>query len=482
FIPFEPPQIGRRDAHEEFATELSRLYMAWRIPALDHPDAPALEVLSILLGNGRSSYLNRNIRERKNLVHSIACSIYSTHHESVLYIFALTDPDKRIPAEKEILQTIRELENNLVSDKELEKARRIALSDLLDNLTTAEGRAASHGANWFLTRNLNFGRELLEELNKVTSTDISRVIKQYLREDRLSVASLNPKGSLTPQDREKKTPEPPKVEKNVLSNGLTLLTREDARLPLISVAAVFRGGTLVETPQDNGITQLYSQTFLKGTLHRSADEIADQIESAGGSISSSASNDAYSISIEVLKDQLPLAFEILADILSAPAFPEKEINTERDSQLAAIKAEEDQITAVARNLLRSNLFGSHPYSLRPLGSLESVSHLNRQQLLDFHHKFTVAKNCVLSVFGDIHKDDVLHLAEKFLASLPPGEKAFTNPPLPNPLQTPKTITHQLDKEQAFILIGYLVADILSPDRPALEILSSESRDIGSRFF
>lgn len=481
-VPTEPPQLGRRDAHEEFATELSRLYLAWRVPALDHPDAPALEVLAILLGNGRSSILNRILREQKQLVHSISAGVYSTHDESVFYIFALCDPEKRQAAETEIILILENLEKNLISDKELDKARRIALTDLLNSLVTAEGRAASHGANWFLTRNLNFGRELLEAFGKVQPGDLSRSIRDYLRKDRLCVASLNPKGSLQDGSKQQAKREVAPIEKTVLANGLTVLVREDFRLPLVNLAAVFRGGTLAETPQNNGITHLYSQTLLKGTANRTAEQIAEEIEGAGGSISSGASNDAFSVSIEVLRDELPLAFEILADILSSPTFPENEIATERASQLAAIKAEDDQITAVARNLLRSNLYGEHPYSLRPLGSVESVSQLSREQLLEFHRQFAVARNCVLSVFGDVRKEEVLELAEKYLSGLPSGEKAFERPARPENLAAAKAVIHHMDKEQAVILVGYLGADILSADRPALELIASASSDLGSRFF
>ena len=86
------------------------------------------------------------------------------------------------------------------------------------------------------------------------------------------------------------------IQKFELANGLRLLVREDARLPLVSMSAVFRGGLLAETPETNGVTRLMSKALLKGTKTRTAEEIADAIEAVGGSIGSDAGNNSFSVS------------------------------------------------------------------------------------------------------------------------------------------------------------------------------------------
>ncbi|MFN2509357.1 MAG: M16 family metallopeptidase, partial [Chthoniobacterales bacterium] len=77
YIPEEPPQLGTREVHQEFATELTRLSLAWHIPEITHPDVPALDLLSTILGEGRSSRLYRRVREEAGLVFGISAFSYT---------------------------------------------------------------------------------------------------------------------------------------------------------------------------------------------------------------------------------------------------------------------------------------------------------------------------------------------------------------------------------------------------------------------
>jgi zinc protease len=481
-VPQEPPQIGRREAHEEFPTELSRLFLAWRVPGLDDSDAAALELLGSILGSGRSSILNQEIRERQNLAHSIGAGVYSTEKEGVFYISALCDPAKREAVEKETVAAIAAVQERGVRPEDLEKARRGMLSDLLGSLQTARGRASSHGSNWQLTRNLDFGRDFLQAVNEVTVGDIQRVAQEYLRPGQITVTSLNPEGSLQTEREAVAATEAPPIQRFTLPNGLRLLVREDPRLPLVAMTAAFRGGVLAETPENNGITRLLAQTLLKGTKTRSAEQLAAEIEGVGGSIGSDAGNNTFAVSVEVMRPDLGLGLEILADVLLHPSFPEREVQIERQSQLAAIKAEEDQITAQARNLLRERLFGDHPYSLRATGSAAAVAELQREDLEKFHREFVTAQNGVLAVFGDVKAEEVRAQVEKLFGSLPSGELALTSPPeAPAPAEL-IVAEREVDKQQAVVMVGYRGGSVVSPDRPALEIISSASSDLGSRFF
>src|SRR6267154_2113491 len=144
------------------------------------------------------------------------------------------------------------------------------------------GQATDLGTNWFLTRNLNFGREYLEKVQKITLDDIKRVAIQCLSEENLTIVSLNPKGSLTSTSDVAAAAATGEIQKFELSNGLRILVREDARLPLIAMSAIFRCGLLCETEANNGITRIAAKTLLKGTKTRSAEQIADQLEAAGG--------------------------------------------------------------------------------------------------------------------------------------------------------------------------------------------------------
>jgi zinc protease len=482
FIPEEPPQLGRREVHQEFATELTHLSLAWHIPEVTNPDVPALDLLSTVLGDGRSSRLYRRVREEAGLAYRISAFSYTPGDPGLFGIDATLDPKKREAAEQLVLHILDEVKQAGVTAEELMKAKKISLSHHLGALTTMRGQASDIGSNWLLTRNLNFSRDYLDAVQKVTLGDIKRVAAHYLTDENLTVISLNPKDSLLPKAGAAKPISAGEVQKFELSNGLRLLVREDTRLPLVAIGAVFRSGLLAETPQTNGVTRLMAKTLLKGTTTRPAEQIATEIEAVGGSMSSEASNNTFNVSLEVTKPDVKLAVELLSDVLLNASMPEKAIAREKEIQVAAIKQEEEQMTTVARNILRQALFTQHPYALRANGSVDSVQRLTQKDLLEFRDRYVVAKNGVIFVFGDVKAAEVKQLFEKALGRMRPGVLALTDAHPAAPLNKTESVESQKDKAQGVIMVGYRGADIFSPDRYALKLIDEASSDLGSRFF
>jgi zinc protease len=482
YVPEEPPQLGRREAHKEFPTELTRLSLAWHVPEVTHPDVPALDLLSSILGEGRSSRLYRRIREEAGLAYGVSAFSYTPGDPGILGIDATVEPDKREQVQDLALKIVEEVKQAGVTPEELMKAKKMSLSHHLGSLTTMRGQASDIGSNWLLTHNLNFSREYLDAVQKVTLDDIKRVAAKYLIDSNLTVVSLNPKGTLTAKAETAKPATASEVQKIELSNGLRILVREDPRLPLVAMTAVFRGGLLAETPETNGITRLMAKSLLKGTTKRSGEEIANQIEAVGGTLSSDAGNNSFSVGIDVTQPDLKLGVDILADVLLNANMPDKPVAREKEVQVAGIKQEEEQLTAVARNIMRKALFRDHPYALRANGAVDSVQKLSSKDLIAFRDRYVVAKNCVISVFGNVKTAEVKQLFENALGKMKPGELALANPPKPAPLSQGETVDARRDKAQAVLMVGYPGADVYSPDRHALELIDEASSDLGSRFF
>ena len=482
FIPSEPPQLGRREVHKEFATELTHLSMAWHIPEVTSPDVPSLDLLSTILGDGRSSRLYQRVREEAGLAFGISAFSYTPGDPGLFGIDATLDPKKREAAQKLALQIVDEVKQNGVTADELDKAKKITLSQHLGALTTMRGQASDIGSNWLLTRDLNFSRHYLDAVQQVTLDDVKRVAKTYLTENNLTVVSLNPKGSLSGKAESVQPVAASEIQKFELSNGLRLLVREDHRLPLVGMGAVFRGGLLAETPQDNGITRLMTKVLLKGTKTRTAKQIANELESVGGSISSEAGNNSFSVSVDVMKPDVKRGFNLLSDVLLDATFPEKAIAREKEIQIAAIQQEEEQLTSVARNIMREALFPQHPYALRSNGSVGAVQHMTQKDLLDFRDRYVVAKNGVVYVFGDVKADEIKELAEQGLGNMKTGALTLTDAKASLPLAKPTMVESRKDKAQGVVMVGFRGASLSSPDRYALELIDEASSDLGSRFF
>ncbi len=482
YVPAEPVQLGRREEHVEFPTELTRLELAWHIPELTHPDVPALDLLSMILGDGRSSRLFRRVREEQSLVHGVQAWCYTPGQPGLFGIEALLDPARRDAALAGIFAEVERLKTEGVTPEELAKAVRQALSGQISGLATTRGRAADLGSNWQLTRNCQFTRDYLAALQRVTVDDLARVARAYFTDQNLTVTSLNPPGTLGKAVAETSGTSAGPVQKFTLANGLRLLVREDPRLPMVSAVATFKCGLLSETPENNGISRLYSHVLPKGTASRSAEAIAEEIESLGGGIGAEAGNNSFGVSLKVMQPDLSAGLELLADVLLHPTFPEKEIAREQEAQLASLKAEDEEPTVVARHLMRRTLFAEHPYGMRAGGTPETVAALDRARLLAFHREFAVARNGVLAVFGAVKAREVLALVERYFAELPPGQPALETPPRPAPLAGAQHVEEFKPKEQAIVMAGFRGLDIYDARRYALELIEEACSDLGSRFF
>ena len=483
YLPEEPPQLGRRESHREFPTELSRGIVSWHIPCITHPDVPALDVLATALGEGRSSRLYRTVREEKRLAHFVSAFSYVPSQPGLFGVDATTDPDKREAALEATLEIIAEIQRDGITAPELEKAKRVILNNQLGALVTMRGQASDLGSNWLLTGNLNFSRDYLESIQAVKADDIARVARRYLHDANCTVATLDPQGTRAKHSEARTTKhEAGVIQKFTLSNGLRLLVREDARLPLVYLDAVFRGGLLAETSEDNGLTKLFSRVLLKGTARRTAAQLADEIEAVGGSIGADAGNNSFSVSMEVMQPDLALGLDILSDVLLNATLPEAVVEREQTVQAAAIKSEDEHMTALARNRLRAEMFGSHPYALRASGSLESVARIDRDQLQAFKTRHVVARNGVLAVFGNVDAEEVRAQVERLFADMPAGESALENIPQPAPLSETKFAEQFQDKEQAVLMVGYAGTTVGARDRSALELIDEACSDLGSRFF
>src|SRR5438128_2038946 len=482
YIPAEPPQLGLREVHQEFATELTHFAMAWHVPEIAHPDVPALDLLSVILGEGRSSRLYRKVREESGLAFSISAFSYTPGDPGILGVDAILDPKNRSAAQSLILQIIEDIRSYGVTAEELAKGKKIALSQELASLRTMRGQATDLGTNWFLTRNLNFSREYLEKVQKVTLDDIKRVAIQYLSEENLTIVSLNPKGSLLSKSEIAAPVAIGEIQKFELSNGLRILVREDARLPLVAMSAVFRCGLLSETEANNGITRLAAKTLLKGTKTRSAEQIADQLEAVGGEITAQAGNNSFAVNLDITQPDLALGTDILADVLLNATMPATAVAREKEIKLDKIKDEEEKPNSVARNLIKRELFPGHPQSLIPEDTLEAVSRRNSYTLLDFRDRYVVARNGVIAVFGNVKANEVRDLFEQKLGALPAGELALRNPPPSPQLTKTKIVETEREKAQAVLVAGFRGADLFNPDRYALELIDEASSDLGSRLF
>jgi zinc protease len=344
-----------------------------------------------------------------------------------------------------------------------------------------QGQASDIAHNEFLVGDPNFSVVYLENLRKVNRADLQRVVQKYFTDDNLTIASLNPTGTLGKETTAAVARTEIEIKKFDLPNGLRLLVREDPKLPVVDFRVMLKGGVIAESEANNGITRLTARMLLKGTKTRTAEQIAETMESVGGDISYFAGNNSFGVSAESLSEDFDRGLEVLTDVLQNPTFPEDMLDRERAVQISEFKAEQDKILRQGQQLLRETMYRQHPYRLNVLGKPDTLTKITRADLADFHRRFIVPNNIVLTVFGNVNADEVRKKVEAKFGKMKSVKLEFPRTG-PETLQTDARKIETAPKEQAVLLIGYSGVDIFNKDRFALELLDEAYSGMGSRLF
>jgi zinc protease len=479
-LPAEPPQVAPREARQVAPVELARLAMAWHTVPLDHPDAAALELLAMLVGQGRSSRLEARLKERERLVHEIGAWSFTPRDRGLFAISATFDPEKEAEVRRALDEELASWVHGDFSDAEIEKARRNVLVAELDDLQTMSGQAANYASGEFYTGNPRFAEIALAEIERVTAEQIRDVVKRYLNPNQRTTVILSP----LPDTREKTTEgQAPSLSfhRVVLPNGIPLIVREDHRLPFIHAAAVFGGGLLSEDPTKIGITDLMANLLTRGTKRRTAEEIAATIEKLGATLDSFSGRNSFGLTATMLSEDAETVLALVAECLLEPAFDHTEVEKQRALQIAAIRRLREQPMQIAQETLCGMLFPSHPYRFHPSGTLDTVQRLTPDDVRAHHARLANRSNLVLSIFGDITREKAEQLAARLFAEIPSG-------PRPNLRREPVTPSLPAraerfePRQQAIVLAGYPGVSVFDDRVDALSVLqkalSGLSSDLG----
>ena len=193
----------------------------------------------------------------------------------------------------------------------------------------------------------------------------------------------------------------PIAHREVLPNGIVLLVAERPAVPIVAVRAVFRAGSAFDPPDAPGLANLTAELLTRGTATRSSEELDRAIESVGGSLESNASRDGITVALSVLKKDLPLGLDLLADVIRAPSFPEHELALKVKEIQAGIRRSEENPEAVAGRELMRLVYPRHPYGHPVEGTRESVGALTRQRVVQFYERHVRSDTAIVAVVGAV---------------------------------------------------------------------------------
>lgn len=480
-LPTEPALKGRREAFHPFPTDLSRVSLGWQIPGEAHPDKAALDVIGFLLGSGRSSRLYQELREKREIAHSVWAGAWCVQECGLFQVQAECEPADAEATRAGLFEVIAILEREGPAEDELAKAVRATLNGQLRSLVTTKGQAASLGHSWLISGTLDLAAQYLQAVRALTPERIRDVARHYLQPENVCSVGVGPAPKVKALTRKKKQTAATDVQRFDL-DGLTLLVKPNPRLPLVSIRAQFLGGILAETDRDAGVCLASSQLLLKGTSQRSALQIQSELENLGGSLQCSADAHRRVLGADVMSGDETTALDLLADLILHPTLPEAGLELVKKHQLASLREEREDPLTVALRRARATIFAGKPFARTALGSETSVQGLNVAACRSSLKRTLNRQNGVISVFGQVDPATVRDQVAAAFHALPAGKSAYDPKKLHSSKSKPERIQQTLEKEQAVLVIGFRTVDLFHADVPALHLIDEACSDMGSRLF
>lgn len=264
--------------------------------------------------------------------------------------------------------------------------------------------------------------------------------------------------------------EQPAVHKEVLPNGLVVITEPMEHVHSVSVGIWLRSGSRREPIELNGISHFVEHMLFKGTTRRTAEDIAREIDSVGGLLDAFTAKEMVCFNTRVLDEHLPKAFDVLADLVLDPKFAEEDIGREKSVVLEEIRMTQDNPEDLVHELFAQNFWNPHALGRPILGTPETVSAFTRETMQSWFRERYAPNNIVITAAGHLTRAQLVDLVATRFGHLAPAEDGFSDSkPLPAPHITLRT---KRELEQVHICIGVPSFPMSDRRRFAVSILNN----------
>jgi len=260
------------------------------------------------------------------------------------------------------------------------------------------------------------------------------------------------------------------IQRQVLPNGLTVLTEQMQHIRSVSIGIWIKTGSRDEDPQWNGISHFVEHMVFKGTKHRSAEDIARQVDSIGGNMDAFTAKECICFNVKVLDEHLPIAMEVLSDLVLNPVFDVNDITRERGVILEEIKMDEDSPDYLVHEIFTQNFWKDHPLGKPILGTKDSVKRFERDPVLGFYGQRFSPGNLIISAAGNVKHADFVQLVASHFDHMKPVKNGFHSA---RPAIVPRIIMRNKKAlEQVQICVGVPSHPIAHERRHASYILNT----------
>jgi predicted Zn-dependent peptidase len=260
------------------------------------------------------------------------------------------------------------------------------------------------------------------------------------------------------------------LRRTVLPNGLIVLTERMEHMRSVAMGVWIKSGSRCELAETNGISHFVEHMLFKGTGTRSAQRIAREMDSIGGNLDAFTGKEMICFNVKSLAEHVPIALDVLADLVLNPVFAAAEIERERGVILEEIKIDEDNPDVLVHELFTQAFWKDHPLGWPILGTKATVARLDQQSLYTYHYDRFHGGNMIFSAAGNLNHDEFAAAIEQQFSRLPGGETLHE---LPAPVAAARIVQrNKRSLEQVQICLGLPAPPITDENRYATLLLNT----------
>lgn len=473
------------------------MVMAFRTQKFgDDKDAYALDVLSAILGEGKSSRLNQVLKEERQLVNSISSSSSLLKQDGLFGIQANFEPKNYDKVEKAIYEQINLIKKGNITDEDLAKAKNMIETSTYYSRESITNISNELGYSALFSGSTNYYDSYLSNIKKVTKAEVIKVAKKYLLPERVIISVVTPNNfevsHTVIKSVERKNTEAKVIEKNnkatkyLLGNGAQLIVEKNPNNSIIAIEIANKGGNQIEkTPATLALAAMLAK---EGTKNYTSKELSQILDEKGIDLTLNAGNDSFTITMQTTKNELQGALGLLSEIINYPAFPNYELEKIKKLKLASLKNLEDNPLMYSLDNFKALAFEGSIYGNNSEVYKKTIPIITKEEIESTYRQTLQPQNLVIAVVGNVDEAKIVNeFSTMFQIENIEGKKIDikdlkikTFEPVKN---VEKTITKK-DAKTAWLLLGYKTTNIFNEkDIVTLKIINAiMGEGMSSRLF
>lgn len=495
--PVAPLVVLEEDRYISFEdnVHLPLIFITYPTVKVRHEDEAPLDLLSTILGGGKTSLFYKNL-VKKQIAVQAAVSHPCQELACNFSLYALPHPasgKSLADIEKIIRETLIEFETRGVEDDDLIKAKASMEASFVFGLQSVAGKVSQLARNETFNDNPNYIEKDIERYSKVTKADVIRVYQQYVKDKKAVILSVVPKGqkamiaakdnftppkrhftevsttklsdlllrkseetfdrSVIPEAQANKSVELPYYHKHTMKNGIDMLVAQTSETPTTSILLKIPAGHYYESPDKAGLAAFTSIMFNESTTKRSAEDMSKELKKLGSSVSFHASDYFIELNVNSLTKNLDKTLALVYEKLIFPAFSEQEFERIKRNNIQSLMNNAKDANFIARESFRQLIHSDNIASIGIGGSVSGNQNITINDVKTFYQRFVKPVKAKLVAVSDLPMKKLVNSLNVFEQWQGKGEEVTFNFPVPEYSKGSVYLVNKIDAPQSVIRIG-----------------------------